>query len=282
MAALLRFVAVCLALATASAWGAGGLVAIPPLHARVTDPTGTLTPDQKTSIERELAAFEARKGAQIAVLMLPTTAPETIEAFGIRLAEAWKVGRKGVDDGVILIVAKEDRRLRIEVGYGLEGVLNDATAKRIVAETITPSLRQGDFAGGIMAGVRAIAGVVEGEALPAPAAAPMQAQGGGEAAGDPLAWLFGAAVVAPVLHAMLGFLGSLAAAAIGAAAGWWIFGSWPAAAIGAAIVFALSFLRGGPGFWTTGGGGRGGFGGGSGGFSGGGGSFGGGGASGRW
>ncbi len=255
-----------------------GSVAIPRLAARVTDLTGTLTAEQRASVEAELAAFESRKGAQIAVLMLPTTGPEPIEAFGIRLAETWKIGRKGIDDGVILIVAKDDRRLRIEVGYGLEGALNDATAKRIVSDTITPAFRQGDFAGGITAGLRAVMAVIDGEALPAPAEARGGAAAGGSGTGDPLTWLFGAAVLAPVLHAMLGLLGSLAAAAIGAAAGWWMFDSWIAAGAGAAILFALSFLRGGPGF--MGGGGRGGgFGGG---FGGGGGGFGGGGASGRW
>ncbi|MBL8491613.1 MAG: TPM domain-containing protein, partial [Rhodocyclaceae bacterium] len=139
-----------------------GSVAIPRLAARVTDLTGTLTAEQRASVEAELAAFESRKGAQIAVLMLPTTGPEPIEAFGIRLAETWKIGRKGIDDGVILIVAKDDRRLRIEVGYGLEGALNDATAKRIVSDTITPAFRQGDFAGGITAGLRAVMAVIDG------------------------------------------------------------------------------------------------------------------------
>jgi tRNA(Leu) C34 or U34 (ribose-2'-O)-methylase TrmL len=114
------------------------LVAIPPLTARVTDLTSTLNGEQKAMLEQQLADLEARKGAQLVVLILPSTQPETIEQFGIRLFEAWKVGRKGVDDGVMLIVAKDDRRLRIEVGYGLEGALNDATAKRIISETITP------------------------------------------------------------------------------------------------------------------------------------------------
>jgi len=120
--------------------GADGLVAIPTLSARVTDLTGTLGAGQKVALEQKLAAFEARKGAQVVVLVLPSTQPETIEQFGIRLLDTWKIGRKGVDDGVILIVAKDDRRLRIEVGYGLEGRLNDATAKRIISETISKFL----------------------------------------------------------------------------------------------------------------------------------------------
>src|SRR5215217_2564454 len=111
-------------------------VAVPTLKSRVTDLTGTLTPEQKGALEQRLAAFEAAKGSQIAVLMLPSTKPEEIEQFSIRVAEAWKIGRKGTDDGLILVIAKEDRRLRIEVGYGLEGAIPDAVAKRVISETI--------------------------------------------------------------------------------------------------------------------------------------------------
>ena len=124
-------------------------VAVPTLAARVTDLTATLSAAEKQQLEASLAQFEAKKGAQIAVLIVPTTQPETIEQYGIRVAEAWKLGRKGVDDGALLLVAKEDRSLRIEVGYGLEGVLNDATAKRIVAEIIVPYFKRGDFHGGV-------------------------------------------------------------------------------------------------------------------------------------
>src|SRR5512140_439195 len=124
-----------------------------PVPARVTDQTGTLTPDQVQGLERTLRAFEARKGSQIAVLIVPTTQPETIEQFGIRVADRWKLGRKGIDDAAILIVAKNDRTLRIEVGYGLEGALNDATSKRIISEVIVPRFTQGDLYGGIAAGV---------------------------------------------------------------------------------------------------------------------------------
>jgi uncharacterized protein len=107
-------------------------VAVPVLKQRVTDLTNTLDTSQIQALEARLAAFESGKGSQIAVLMLPTTKPETVEQFGIRVAEAWKLGRKGVDDGVLLLIAKDDHKLRIEVGYGLEGVLNDATSNRIV------------------------------------------------------------------------------------------------------------------------------------------------------
>jgi uncharacterized protein len=143
-------------------------VPVPPLEARVTDLTGTLTASQQSALEDKLAAFERRKGAQIAVLILPTTQPEEIEQFGIRLAEAWKIGRAAPDDGAILIVAKEDRAMRIEVGRGLEGALTDLTASRILNDTITPLFKQGDFNGGVNAGLDQMIRVIDGEPLPAP------------------------------------------------------------------------------------------------------------------
>src|SRR6185503_17049933 len=123
----------------------------------------------KAALEQMLQAFEARKGSQIAVLMVRTTGGEPIEQFALRVAEQWKLGRKGVDDGALLVVAKDDRAMRIEVGYGLEGALNDATAKRIVSDVITPRFREGDFFGGLSAGVDRMIRVIDGEALPAPA-----------------------------------------------------------------------------------------------------------------
>ena len=125
---------------------------MPALSARVTDLTGTLSAEQVTALEKRLAGFEARKGAQIAVLLVPTTRPETIEQFGIRVAEKWKIGRTKVDDGVIVIVAMKDRTARLEVGYGLEGAVPDLKASRIIREIITPRFRQGDFYGGLVAG----------------------------------------------------------------------------------------------------------------------------------
>src|SRR4029077_19214413 len=136
-----------------AAGSAGADVAVPPLTARVTDLTGTLSGEAGDRLESKLAAFEAKKGSQIAVLIVPTTQPEDIDQFGIRVEDAWKLGRKGVDDGAYLIVAKNDRRVRIEVSYGLEGAMSDAIANRIVDETITPHFKQGDFDGGIEAGV---------------------------------------------------------------------------------------------------------------------------------
>lgn len=143
-------------------------IAIPDLSQRVTDLTATLNAEQIKALEDKLAAFEAKKGSQIAVLVLPTTQPEEIEAYSIRVADAWKIGRKNVDDGVILIVAKDDRKLRLEVGRGLEGAIPDAIAKRVLAETIKPHFKADDYASGIDAGVTQIMALIDGETLPAP------------------------------------------------------------------------------------------------------------------
>src|SRR6266850_4291826 len=153
-------------------------VAVPPLTGRVVDKTATLSSSDIASLDRTLKDFEARKGSQVAVLIVPTTQPETIEQYSLRVAEQWKIGRKKVDDGAILVVAKDDRALRIEVGYGLEGALNDATASRIIREVIVPRFREGDFFGGISAGVDRMMRVIDGEPLPAPAKAAPPADGG--------------------------------------------------------------------------------------------------------
>lgn len=271
--------ALALSLSVAHAATDAGLVPIPPLSGRVTDLTGTLDAATQSRLESRLAAFEQKKGAQVAVLVLPSVQPESIEQFGIRLAEAWKIGRKGVDDGAILIVAKDDRQLRIEVGYGLEGALNDATAKRIVSEIITPHFRDGDFAAGIEAGIEAMLGVIDGESLPPPAA-DAAGRAGGDGAGM-LPLLFVAAAFARFLHVLLGLTGSLLMAVAGGVLAFWLLGSW-LAALGVAFILLAISLSSGRGL--GGGYGGGGFGGGGsgGGFSGGGGGFGGGGASGRW
>jgi uncharacterized protein len=266
--------------------GAAELVPPPVLSTRVTDLTGTLDATQRGRLEAQLAAIDRSGRAQIAVLLLPTTQPETIEAFGIRLAEAWKIGRKGADNGIIVIVAKDDRKMRIEVGYGLEGPVPDAIAKRIVAERMAPKFKQGDFFGGLQVAIEALDVAIGGPASgAAEAAGPAAAEPGaaldynsGEHP-DWISWLFGTFIAAGVLRMMFGLLGSMVAAAIGGWLGFMVFGSM-AFAIGAAVfVFVLSFAN------VFAGGGGGGFGGGSssgGGFSGGGGSFGGGGASGDW
>ena len=141
-------------------------VAVPPLVGRVVDQTGTLSSGDVATLNQTLRSFEARKGSQIAVLIVPTTDGEAIEQFSLRVAETWKIGRKKIDDGALIVVAKNDRHLRIEVGYGLEGALTDVTSKRIIDEIITPKFKTGDFAGGISAGVDRIIRVIDGEKLP--------------------------------------------------------------------------------------------------------------------
>jgi uncharacterized protein len=261
-------------------------VPLPALSSRVTDLTGTLDSTQRGRLEARLAAIDRSGRAQIAVLLLPTTQPEAIEQFGIRLAEAWKVGRKGADDGLIIIVAKDDRKMRIEVGYGLEGSIPDAIAKRVIAERMAPAFKQGDFFGGLFAAVEALDAAIGGPAsgsAPAvdaagvvPAAVP---DGVGGEQPDWIAWLFGTLVAGGVLRLMFGLLGSLAAAAVGGWLGFMLFGSLAFAVGAAVVIFLFSFVN------VFSGGGRGSGGGGfssGGGFSGGGGSFGGGGASGGW
>src|SRR5213079_1394426 len=149
-----------LALLLCWAASAQALVAVPPLSGRVVDQTGTLAAGDIASLTQTLKDLETRKGSQIAVLIVPTTDGEAIEQFSLRVAEAWKIGRKKIDDGALLVVAKNDRRLRIEVGYGLEGVITDVTSKRIIDEDITPKFRGGDFAGGISAGINRMIGLV--------------------------------------------------------------------------------------------------------------------------
>ncbi|MBN8973756.1 MAG: YgcG family protein [Rhizobiales bacterium] len=265
-------------------------VAVPPLTGRVVDQTGTLTSEQVAALDGTLQAFEQRKGSQIAVLIVPTTEPETIEQFSIRVAEAWKIGRKKIDDGAILVVAKDDRRLRIEVGYGLEGALTDVTSKRIIDEIITPKFRQGDFAGGISAGVDRIIGVIDGEPLPEPKRRQQSTNifDNLESIG-PVAF-FAVLVFGGIFRSIFGRL--LGAAVTGGLVGlviWFLAGTLAVAAIIGAIAFVFTLVGdsvvssgGGRGGWSGGSGG--GWSGGSsgGGFSGGGGSFGGGGASGRW
>lgn len=259
--------------------GAAELVALPALQARVTDLTGTLDATQRGRLEAQLAAIERAGKMQAAVLLLPSTQPESIEQFGIRLAEAWKVGHKGVDNGAIIIVAKDDRRMRIEVGYGLEGAVPDAIASRIVNERMAPAFKQGNFFGGLQAAIAALDQALGGAGQPGETAPAVAQQGGGQP--DWIEWLFLVVAGAGVLRMMFGLLGSLAAAAIGGWLGFMVFGSPGIAAGAAVLVFLLSFVS----LFSGGRGGGGGFGGGmsgGGGFSGGGGGFGGGGASGRW
>src|SRR5215471_2996503 len=154
-----------LALMMVWAWQAAADVAVPPLTGRVVDLTGTLTSGDIAALNQKLKDLETRKGSQVAILIVPTTQPETIEQFSIRAAEAWKIGRKKIDDGALMVVAKNDRHMRIEVGYGLEGSLTDVTTHRIIDEDITPKFKAGDFAGGIDAGIDKMVRVVDGEPL---------------------------------------------------------------------------------------------------------------------
>ena len=254
-------------------------VAVPPLTQRITDLTSTLDVQQIQVLEARLAEFEKNKGAQLAVLTVPTTQPETIEQYGIRVAEAWKLGRKKVDDGALLLIAKEDRTLRIEVGYGLEGALNDATAHRIIDEIIVPRFKRGEYYPGIESGLAAMMQVVNGEPLPSP----KRAAASGKYDIESLLFIaFGlVVVVGGMLRVMLGRFP--AALLMGGALGflaWLLVAPLLIALFVGLIAFVFVLLGGGGGRGFGGGGG--GFGGGGGGFSGGGGGFGGGGASGRW
>lgn len=273
-----------LGLALLAPGAAGAELAVPPLSGHVIDQTATFSPAQQASLEQTLQALEARKGSQLVVLMVVSTAPQSIEQYALRVAEQWKLGRKGVDDGAVLVIAKQDRALRLEVGYELEGVLNDATSKRIVADTITPYFVQADFYGGVVAGVTQITHVIDGE--PLPAVEPDNDSG-----------LAGVRQYGPILLVLTLVGGGMLSLALGRVAGAvatggavaliaWLFAGAVGLALLAGIVALLFTLLagglGGRGFLgglllgSAGAGPR------RGGFGGGGGSFGGGGASGRW
>jgi len=277
-------------------------VAVPALKARVTDLTGTLSAQQTQQLEAQLAALEQRKGAQIVVLMLPTTQPEDIADYATRVFDQWKIGRKNVDDGVLLVVAKDDHRAMIETGYGLEGAIPDAAASRIIHEYMSPKFRTNDFYGGLDDAIGALTKLVDGEPLPPPLQGP-QRNGGGVVHGQD--WFTGLVVAWIVIVWARGLFARIPrmprAGLVGGATGvlaWLFSGLWPLG-LGLGIVGLLIGLvggtggtfarRGGSGGWGGFGGGGfggGGFGGGGvgggGGFSGGGGSTGGGGASGSW
>ncbi|WP_061163702.1 TPM domain-containing protein [Caballeronia temeraria] len=275
-------------LVAAFAFANGGVRAeapIPSLTARVTDETGTLTSEQRSALEQTLKDFEARKGTQISVLIVPTTQPETIEQYSMRVVDQWKLGRQKIDDGALLIVAKNDRTLRIEVGYGLEGALNDATSSRIIREVIVPRFKQGDFYGGVSAGVDSIIRVANGEPLPAPS----RSRGESDGIGRLLPVLFVMAIVAGgLLRVLLGRLtGAVVTGGIIGILAWVLSGAIFVAIVAGGIALVFTLVGGGLGAFA---GGRyiGGRSGGPGGrsnsdiFRGGGGGFGGGGASGRW
>ena len=268
--------------------GAGdlpALVAVPPLTGRVVDQTGTLSAGERAALESRLADLEARKGSQVAVLLVPTVRPEAIEQYSIRVVDQWQLGRKDVDDGVLLLVAKDDREVRIEVGYGLEGAIPDATANRVIDEYVLPRFRQDDYAGGIVAGVDRLIALVDGEALPAP-----RARDGGDQLDSlfPVIFIL-SLVVGGVLRRVLGqFPGAVGTGVVAGVVTWVLAGILGLTLFMALVGFFLGLVGGGNGGrWSSHprgrhGGGFGGGVGGGGGFGGGGGGFGGGGASGRW
>ena len=279
---------------------AQGLVAVPERRV-VTDLTGTLSAQQQASLTEKLRGFETRKGSQIALLIVPTTQPETIEQYALRVADAWKLGRKGVDDGALLVIAKDDRKLRIDTRYGLEGVLNDATSKRIISEVITPLFKHGDFYGGIDAGIDRVLKVVDGEPLPLPQAQTYNQDDWLSAL--PLVIML-AFVSGAIFRAMFGrFFGSLIAGSVTGFVAWVVLSVLGVAAVAGVLAFLFNLFAGAVspvngwtnrgrhggmtgGYWGSGWGGGGmggGWGGGGGGdFGGGGGGGGGGGASGGW
>jgi uncharacterized protein len=283
-----------LALLVCWACSALALVAVPPLSGRVVDQTGTLAAGDIASLAQTLKDLETRKGSQIAVLIVPTTDGEAIEPFSLRVAEAWKIGRKKIDDGALLVIAKNDRRLRIEVGYGLEGALTDVTTKRIIDEDITPKFKAGDFAGGVSAGVSRMIRVIDGEKLPEPEPPHWQNRGllGDVDPFNPFILVF-VVIVGGALRTVLGRLvGSLATGGFVGFLAWLLVGDIGAAAVagvaGFLIAAFIDLLPSGSssgsrsssgGGWSSGSSSSSSD---SGSFSGGGGSFGGGGASGSW
>jgi uncharacterized protein len=273
---------------------ASAQIAVPALRSPVTDLTNTLSQSQVASLDNTLREFAERSGSQVAVLMVPTIEPEPIEDFSMRVAEAWKLGREDQDDGVLFIIAKNDRNMRIEVGYGLEGALPDVTAKRIVRDTVAPRFRSGEFYLGIVAGVDSITRSISGESLPAPTVAERARRPGTNFGSLFGFFVFLAFVAGSALRRIFGrFLGATLTGGIVAFVVWLVVGMLAVVVIAAIVSFLITLLGGGMGsnrrnrFGGFGGsgwgsGGWGGSSGGFGGWSGGGGGFGGGGASGRW
>lgn len=282
--------------AAPSQQGTEGLQPVPALSGRVLDLTGTLSAPEKQSLETKLADWEARTTNQLVVVMVGTTSPEPIESFSLRLAEAWKIGRRGQDNGALLVIAKDDKKMRIEVGYGLEGTLTDVTSRRIIAENVAPLFSKGQFNAGIEAGVdRIIAVVGTGEPLPPQTTKRRAPSNNGFDFGTlALLLFFAVPVVGGILQRIFGKLpGSAIGSGVLGFAAWAVAGSLFIAVAAGIIGFMVMIFSGiGSGLGRRGGvffppgggwgGGGGGFSGGGGGFSGGGGSFGGGGASGGW
>ncbi len=223
-------------------------VPVPKLTGHVVDLTATLDSAQKSALEAKLASFEAQRGSQVVVLLVPTTQPEAIEEFAGRVTDDWKLGRKGVDDGVLFVVAKDDRKLRIHTGRGVQGTLTDALSKRITADIVAPYFRKGDFAGGVNAGTEAIMKAVEGEALPLPAKRPASHASQGSGISFPeLAFL--AFVLVPVvglvLRGMFGrFFGATLTSGLTAAVVWFLIGSVALVVVGGLLAFVFTLFSG--------------------------------------
>lgn len=290
MSGALRWLSLLLALLLSAAAWAQDVLPVPPLSGRVIDQTATLTEPQRAALDAKLAAFEAQAGPQIVLLLVPATAPEDIASYAQRVADAWKIGRRDVGDGLLLVVAKNERTVRIEVAKALEGAIPDLAARQVIDRAIVPAFRTGDYAGGLNAGVDQLMARIKGEDLPAPQRG---APGGADRRGGPslqglgMFLFFGVLVVGGLLSAVFGRkLASVFTAVAAGGMAWWLSASL-LLALGAAFatvlvvgvlgvgtvlkIVAMSAGRGGGG-----GGGGGGF------SSGGGGDFGGGGASGRW
>lgn len=299
---MLRFLLLLLALAWAPAW-AQDVLPVPALTARVIDQTGTLSAEQAAALEAKLAAFEAEAGPQIVVLMVPTTQPEDIAAYAQRIGDSWKIGRREVGDGLLIVVAKNDRRVNIQTAKALEGAVPDLAARQIIDRAIRPAFRADDYAGGLNAAIDQLMARIRGEALPAPDAKPKSGSSGPQIEELLMFFFIAVPVIGSVLTKVFGRkLGSVVTAGAAGTIGWWITASI-LLGLGAGVValllvglfgigsaargIARGGRRGGPPIIFGGGGDHGGwgggFGGGGGGFSsGGGGDFGGGGASGDW
>lgn len=268
----------------------GGVLPVPALSARVIDQTGALTPEQVRALSDKLQALETQRGSQVVILMVPTTQPEDIAAYAQRVGDTWKIGRREVGDGLLVVVALQDRRMRIEVAKTLEGAIPDLMASRIIERTLKPAFQAGAYADGLSTAIDQIDKLIAGEGLPEPEAVQGERTPGFDLNHLLVFGLMGVPILFGVLSAILGRkAGALGTGLVGGGLAWWLTASIFLGVVGAvlAIVFALSLGSGGRGRggWggPPGGFGGGGFGGGGGGFSsGGGGNFGGGGASGRW
>jgi uncharacterized protein len=247
--ALLRAVfALCLGGAAASAVAQRP---VPQLSERVTDLAGILDAQHKQALESELAALEKRKGSQIAVLLVLSTEPEDIAQYAIRVFDQWKLGRKGVDDGVLMVVAKEDYRMRIEVGRGLEGAIPDAATARILRDYVKPKFRDGDFYGGIHEATAALTKLIDGEALPSkdePSESHVKYRYDKDIVGNPLFIVFVVVLLSIVLRLLLfllpALIGGLIAGAAGAAVAWYWMRAMDATMLSSSFTACVSFLLG--------------------------------------